>query len=143
MRTRSLVLSLLASALAWPAAAAPALTPVPVEVVEAQGAFGVRDGTRVVVPKGDKAAADAARLLADLTTKAGGPRLTISEGGSAAGAIVLRRGPTKLPGDEAYGLKATPDGVTLTAAHDAGFARGAASLWQLITADAAHAIPAL
>jgi hexosaminidase len=143
MGLSALTPSLIAIVLASPAVAAPALTPAPAAATEAAGTFPVRDGIRVVVPRGDKAAADAAQFLIDMTAKAGGPKLVLAPGGSAKGAIVLRRGPTKLSGDEAYSLQTTPGGVTLTAAHNAGFARGAASLWQLVTADASRAIPSL
>jgi hexosaminidase len=115
------------------ASAAPALTPAPVDVVETTGVFAARDGTRIVIPSRDAGARAAARFLSDLTLKAGGPRLPVAPAGSPKGAIVLRRGPVKLAGAEAYALEVTPGGVTLTAPQDAGFMRGAASLWQLLT----------
>jgi len=126
------------------ASAAPALTPAPVDVAEQAGVFAARDGTRIVIPSGDAGARAAAQFLSDLTKKAGGPRLAVATSGSARGAIMLRRGPVKLAGAEAYAVEVTPGGVTLTAPQDAGLMRGAASLWQLLTdpADKA-AIPAM
>jgi len=136
--------ALIALALATSASAAPALTPAPADVVEADGVFAARGGTRIVIPSGDAGARAAARFLADLTQKAGGPRLAVATSGSASGAIVLRRGPVKLAGAEAYALEVTPAGVILTAPEDAGFMRGAASLWQLLTDPADQAaIPAM
>lgn len=147
MRTSLRILAtpvLLALALAAPAAsAAPALTPAPVDVVEQGGVFAARDGTRIVIPSGDAGARAAARFLADLTRKAGGPRLVIVEGGSARGTITLRRGSVKVTGPEAYALDVSPSGITLTAPQDAGFVRGAASLWQLVTDADGAAVPAM
>jgi len=124
-----------------PARAAPSLTPVPAELVSAEGVFEASDGTRIVVPARDPAARRAAEFLADLTQRAGGPRLVVSDGGPARGAIVLRRSAVKLAGAEAYALQVRPDGVTLTAPQDAGLMRGAATAWQLLTAARADGAP--
>jgi len=127
---------------ALPAWAAPSpVTPAPAEMVAAQGAFEARDGTRIVVPARDLAARKAAEFLANLTKRAGGPRLVVSPGGRGRGAIVLRRGPVKLAGSEAYALQVRPDGITLTAPQDAGFMRGVATAWQLLTAPRADGGP--
>jgi len=135
--------ALMALALAaLPAWAAPSpVTPAPAEMVAAQGVFEARDRTRIVVPAGDAAARKAAEFLADLTRRAGGPKLVVSQGGPARGAITLRRGPVKLAGSEAYALQVRPDGITLTAPQDAGFMRGAATAWQLLTAPRADGGP--
>lgn len=135
--------ALIALALATGASAAPALTPAPADVALHGGVFAARDGTRIVIPTGDAGARDAAEFLSDLTTRAGGPRLAVAEGMPGRAAIVLRRGPVKLAGAEAYTLDVTPTGVTLTAPHDAGFMRGAASLWQLLTDADKGALPAI
>lgn len=145
MRTQPALLSLLmALSLSGAAVAAPAITPAPATLTTAEGpSFAAPDGTRIVAPKGDKAATDAARFLIDMTARAGGPKLVLSPDGPTRGSIVLRRGAIPASGDEAYRLQATAGGVILTARHDAGFIRGAASLWQLLTAGPAPAIPAM
>lgn len=145
LRTGLMTAALAASALAAasPAWAAPALTPAPVELSESAGVFATREGTRIVTPTGDAGARAAAQFLSDLTKKAGGPRLVASEKAATKGAITFRRGPVKLEGAEAYALEVTPDGVVLTAREDAGFMRGAASLWQLLTDADKGVLPAM
>jgi len=124
----TLVLALLAS----PAAAA-AVTPVPAEVQARSGEFTVADGTRISVPRGDRAARRTAEILADLTKRADGPRLVVVQGGPMRGAIALGRGAVRLSGREAYAIEAGPTGVTITAPQDAGLFYGAMTVWQLLT----------
>lgn len=109
------------------------VTPAPVKVEPASGVFLVREGTRVTVPAGDASARRTAELLAELTARAGGPRLVVDEGGAPSGALSLRRGAPAIDRTEAYDLVAAPEGVMVTAADDAGLFRGAMSLWQLLT----------
>ena len=142
-RCLSAASALIALALATGASAAPALTPAAADVALHDGVFSARDGTRIVIPTGDAGARAAARFLSELTLKAGGPRLATAEGAAAKGAIAFRRGPVKLEGAEAYALDVTPAGVTLTAPQDAGFMRGAASLWQLLTDAEKGVLPAM
>lgn len=115
-----------------PAHAAPGdITPIPAETTPAPGAFRVPATGAVAAPAGDARAAEVARILADLTAKAGGPKLSVVSG--ARGAVVLKRGPVKLAGDEAYALAVTPAGILVTAPTDTGLFRGAMSAWQLLT----------
>lgn len=107
------------------------LTPAPARVELLQGSLEVRPGAPVVVPTGDAAARRTAEILADLTAKAGGPKLVV--GGKGPGGVRLVRGPAPLPGDEAYGLEVSADGLTVTAATDTGLFRGAMSAVQLLT----------
>jgi hexosaminidase len=109
------------------------VTPAPAEAVITRGTLVVDHGARILVPPGDAAARRTAEILADLTVRAGGPRLAVSEDPQAT-AIVFRRGPVRLAGPEAYALEVAPRQAVVTAPTDAGLFRGAMSLWQLLTA---------
>ncbi|HEY8572309.1 beta-N-acetylhexosaminidase [Phenylobacterium sp.] len=113
------------------------ITPAPVQLVEAPGLLVVRNGLGIAAPPGDAPARRTAEILADLTARAGGPRLRVVE---REGAIVLRRTPGL--GPEAYRLEVTPAGAVVTASTDAGLFHGAMSVWQLVTADGGR-IPSL
>jgi hexosaminidase len=126
----SLVLAACATAPSPQPSAAPILiTPAPARVERADGLLLIADGATVAAQ--DAAGRRAAEILAELTARAGGPRLTVAEGVGRA-AITLRRGAVQHP--EGYVLEVTPAGAVVTASTDAGLFYGAMSLWQLLTA---------
>ncbi|WP_309089983.1 family 20 glycosylhydrolase [Phenylobacterium sp.] len=119
-------------ACASPAAAAPGdVTPIPAEVTVHAGGFRVPETGAIAVPAGDAAARRTAEILADLTAKAGGPKLSVATAGR--GVVMLKRERVKFSGDEAYALAVTPTGIEVRAPTDAGLFRGAMSAWQLLT----------
>ena len=127
-------LAALALIAALPASAAePAITPRPLHIVELPGpAVPLADGTSVLTPTGDARALGAARYLADLSRRSGGPRLVL--GGHAGKAPMIRfvRRPGFAP--EGYALDIDDAGATITASADGGLLYGAVSLWQVMTA---------
>jgi hexosaminidase len=125
----------LSLSLALPAAARSGVIPLPTEVVLEPGSFSVDPTTTVRVPRGDRDADNAARYLVGLWTRTNGLTLPVST--SAAGidtprthtiAFRHRRG----FGPEAYGLKITPQRITVSASSAAGLFYGAVTLWQLL-----------
>jgi hexosaminidase len=131
---------------AVPALAGPvALTPMPARLTTAEGSFALSAKTRIFVAKGDVEAKGVAVQLSDLLFRARGFRPVVVEGAPSAGeaAIVLARGGAT---GEAYALRSSPNGVTITAAKRAGLFYGAMTLWQLATQDDARgavAVPAV
>jgi hexosaminidase len=132
------------------------LLPMPASLRPAAGAFRLTDGTPILVPAGDSAVADAARLFAEQVRAAAGLALTVSPGaaGQGAGAIVvevdgsLRTGggsdqPGFDPAREAYRLTVDTAGIRLTGATAAGVFRGLQTLAQLIPASAEARVPAV
>jgi hexosaminidase len=134
----TLLLALCLAACATAPAAKLDITPAPAEAAVTPGTLVVGNGAGILVPAGDASARRTAEILAELTARAGGPRLVVAEG-PQRGAIVLRRGPVRLAGPEAYALEVGPRQAVVTAATDAGLFRGAMSLWQLLTATGAPA----
>jgi len=102
------------------------LLPMPAAVQPQAGSFSLRNAR---IDAGDAGSVAAAERLAELVARGGGPKLALAKGG----AIRFRRDPA-IKGDEAYRLRVTPAGVTVTAATDAGLYYGATTLWQLIAA---------
>jgi len=118
---------LLAATIAAPAAAnSPGLLPLPASVKEAPGSFVV---ARAAVGADDAGGMAAARRLAELVARTNGSKLTLAKNG----AIRFRRD-RAIRGAEAYRLRVTPAGVTISASTDAGLFYGATTLWQLIAA---------
>ncbi|WP_049620661.1 family 20 glycosylhydrolase [Frateuria defendens] len=145
MRCRRLLFGLILGLSAAAAqAAAPALIPLPVQLVEREGRFAVGPATPLVVPAGDRAAQRAARFLIDRLDAVHGPRLALHTGAAEPGAIALALDPAASVAAEGYVLDVSPQGVHLAARDEAGLFHGAATLWQLLTATpAADALPAL
>jgi len=114
------------------------LTPAPAQAEVFQGSLEVRPGAPVAVPTGDAAARRTAEILAGLTAKAGGPRLTVTDRSAGVGGVRLVRGPAPLSGDEAYGLQVTAQGMVVTAPTDTGLFHGAMSALQLLTVPGAE-----
>lgn len=102
------------------------LLPLPAVVAPQAGSFFF---ARASIAADDAGGTAAARRLADLVARTGGPTLAIAK----AGAIRFRRDAT-ITGAEAYRLRVTPGGVTISASTDAGLFYGATTLWQLIAA---------
>ncbi|MCR5879377.1 family 20 glycosylhydrolase [Phenylobacterium sp. J367] len=110
--------------------AAPDITPKPVSMAEAAGALRISDGATLKIdnPADRKTAA----FLADLTARAGGPKLKLSQAPRLA-VITFARGDVADP--EGYRLEVSSQGVLVTARTEAGMFYGAMTLWQLLTAE--------
>ncbi|WP_066588596.1 family 20 glycosylhydrolase [Sphingomonas pruni] len=102
------------------------LLPMPATVTSQAGSFSFARATMAADDAGGMAAA---RRLADLVARTGGPKLALAKGGT----IRFRRD-ASIKGEEAYRLRVTPAGVTVSASTDAGLYYGATTLWQLIAA---------
>jgi hexosaminidase len=142
--------------LALPASGRSGVIPLPNEVVLEPGSFRVDATTTVRVPRSDRDADDAARYLVELWTRTNGLTLpvtsaagigTLPVSSSAAGigtppahTIAFRHQPGF--GPEAYGLKITPQRITVSASSAAGLFYGAVTLWQLLPPGGAGEIPA-
>ncbi len=100
------------------------LLPMPATVTSQAGSFSFARATMAADDAGGMAAA---RRLADLVARTGGPKLALAKGGT----IRFRRD-ASIKGEEAYRLRVTPAGVTVSASTDAGLYYGATTLWQLI-----------
>ena len=129
-------LPILAAAVLLSATAAEAQTPLPLlpmpaSVTPGTGSFSFAHATIT----GD---GPAARRLAELVARTGGPKLAVAK----TGTIRFRRDST-IKGDEAYRLRIAPRGVTVSASTDAGLFYGATTLWQLIAASKDGRLPAL
>ncbi|MDO9335225.1 MAG: family 20 glycosylhydrolase [Caulobacter sp.] len=125
-----LAIGLLASCLALPAQAAPALIPAPASIVEGQGGYELKPYDLIAVADGDAEALRTALYLQDLLQETRGLSVAVREGGAGRAAITLKRDGPK---GEAYRLSANPDGVVIAAADEAGLFYGAVTLWQLAT----------
>lgn len=119
--------------------AAPALaqvgqiTPAPVRAQPLAGELVIGSQAPLYAPPRDAAAARTAAILADLTARAGGPKLFVTHDDRRAGGVKLVRAPAPLGGEEAYGLAVTPGGLVVTSATDIGLFRGAMSALHLLT----------
>ena len=102
------------------------LLPMPATVTSGVGSFSV---VRATIAADDAGGTAAARRLAELVARTGGPKLALAKGG----AIRFRRDPS-IKGEEAYRLRVTPAGATVSASSDTGLYYGATTLWQLIAA---------
>ncbi|MEG3151365.1 family 20 glycosylhydrolase [Sphingomonas sp. ZT3P38] len=128
------VMFLCMPAAAWAAPDLP-LLPLPAAVTLQAGSFSL---SRASISADDPGAVAAARRLAELVGRTGGPRLVLAPDG----AIRFRRD-AAITGSEAYRLSIAPGGVTISAGSDAGLFYGATTLWQLIAASQDGRIPAL
>jgi hexosaminidase len=135
---RFLLAAVMLSCMPAAALAAPSelpLLPLPVAVTPQAGSF-LFTGARI--DTGGAGSIAAARRLADLVARSGGPALRLAKGGT-----IRFRHDASIVGAEGYRLRVTPTGVTISAATDTGLFYGATTLWQLIAASHDGRIPAL
>lgn len=112
---------------AMPAIASPALIPMPQSVTPHDGEFRITDTTTVA---GEGDAGPTAAYLANAPG--------LHSDGKDASSIRLRLVSRKIiPGQEAYRLGVTPDGVRIEASDPRGLFHGAQTLLQLIATDPA------
>ena len=111
------------------------LLPLPAAVTPQAGSFLLAGAG---IAAGDAGSIAAARRLADLVARSGGPTLRLATGGK-----IRFRHDASVTGAEAYRLRITPSGVTVSAATDTGLFYGATTLWQLIAAAHGGRIQAL
>ncbi|MBS0479831.1 MAG: family 20 glycosylhydrolase [Proteobacteria bacterium] len=104
------------------------LLPAPASVVPQPGSFFF---SRAAIAADDAGSRAAAQRLIGLVARTGGPKLVMAKNG----AIRFRRDPS-VKGEEAYRLRVTPAGITISAATDTGLFYGATTLWQLIAGSA-------
>ena len=102
------------------------LLPLPAAVTPQAGSF-LFVGAGIAAT--DAGSIAAARRLVDLVARSGGPTLRLTTGGK-----IRFRHDASVTGAEAYRLRITPSGVTVSAATDTGLFYGATTLWQLIAA---------
>ncbi|MHB8528942.1 MAG: family 20 glycosylhydrolase [Caulobacteraceae bacterium] len=97
----------------------------------------VSPGEAILVARGDSAALEVARQLSGWVLKTRGVRLVprVAAGAEPNDAIRLVRRADPSQGPEGYQLEIGDGRATITAAGGAGLFYGAASLWQLLTAD--------
>ena len=107
--------------------APPAIFPVPASVTAGQGTWTLPVVLPIAVPRGDRGAAAAATLLADLMR-----RSAIATRSDAPSVVRFRR--TTGGASEGYRLVVDASGATISATTDAGLRYGAVTLWQLASA---------
>lgn len=110
---------------AW-AEPVPPLLPLPAVVAPQAGSFFF---ARATIAADDAGGAAAGKRLAELIAATGGPKLAFAR----TGTIRFRRDAT-IVGSEAYRLRVSRTGVTVSASTDAGLFYGATTLWQLMAA---------
>jgi len=120
------VMSFCMPAAVWAAPPELPLLPLPATVTPQAGSFLFAHAGVAATDAGSIAAA---RRLAELVAKSGGPVLRLAKGGT-----IRFRHDASIAGAEAYCLRVTPAGVTVSAATDTGLFYGATTLWQLIAA---------
>ena len=121
-------------------AAMPSIIPLPARMTVEQGSYTISSAAVIHVRPGDRAAADAARYLADLLVRTRGLSLPVVEDASAAsrGDIVIRSdAAASVSQAEGYVLDVDARGMDIRARDAAGLFYGAVSAWQLLTPDAA------
>lgn len=112
----------------------PSLLPLPASLEMREGVFQAGPGTLIRVPAGDAEARRIAELLAGYVAQAGGPRLTVADGGAAGPAITLAIDPQAAgAGEEGYELSVSPQQISVASRTPAGLFYGAVTLWQLLT----------
>lgn len=117
------------------------LVPLPASAVPEQGEFIVKANTPIRVATGDAAALQAAQYFATLLQRTRGATLAVANTAPSTPAIEFASDDTAPAGKEAYALTVTATGVRVHARDAAGLFYGGITLWQLLTADAAHGFP--
>jgi hexosaminidase len=130
-------------------AADPGFSLIPVPLMSLSGEEAFLPGERVVVDLGEnETMRESVTWLAGLISEQTGHELLVSGPGEAGGGIRLALAGEKAmlekfkaaglmpPGQvaEAYSLSVAPDGVTISAAGEAGLFYGMVSLWQILSA---------
>src|SRR3984893_16497631 len=130
-------------------AAVPAVIPAPAHVESRSGAFVIRTGTRLLIPR-DPRAARAPRYFADLLQQTRGIRLATDESraGHAAHSIVFRLDARRTASSktssntesnpEAYAIDISPDRIVVSANDQRGLLYAGVTLWQLCTSGEAQ-----
>jgi hexosaminidase len=114
--------------------------PQPSQVDFRDGAFTIRDGTRLSFSR-DPQAARIARYFADLLQQSRGIRLEAGRGsGRSAQAIEFRIDAHATPSGnpEGYTIDISPDRIVLAAGDQRGLLYAAVTLWQLCTSSLEH-----
>lgn len=118
------------------------LIPMPAHIESRSGAFAIRAGMRISIPR-DPRAARVARYFADLLQQTQGIKLETEESGTAKvpHAIVFTLDP-RAPGvskassgPEGYTVDISPDRIKLSASDPRGLLYAAVTLWQLCTSN--------
>jgi hexosaminidase len=137
------VLESIAFACSFACAAAAAgeipVVPAPARVEPREGSFAFTRATPVVITSDDAGMRRVARLFAGMVRKSHGFAPAVRSGAACDGCIVLAKGAGE---GESYTLDASPKRVVITAGTSAGLFRGATTLWQMIPAGDAPAVPA-
>jgi hexosaminidase len=125
-------------------AAVPGVIPAPAHLESRSGAFVIRTGTQLLIPR-DPRAARAARYFADLLQQTRGIRLATDESraGHAAHSIVFRLDARRTASPkssastesnpEAYAIDISPDRMVVSASDPRGLLYAGVTLWQLCT----------
>ena len=129
-----------------PSSDAPPIIPAPLAATYGAGAFDVTKGTRVTFA--GPAAERAARYFTGLLERTRGLSLAAGpEGAGGAATIHFALTAGARADDEGYSLTVSPERIVISSAGPRGLFYGAASLWQLSTANAADetriAVPAM
>jgi hexosaminidase len=138
------IAAIMVSAVAAAGVAVPGagLIPIPAHIESRSGAFAIRAGMRISIPR-DPRAARVARYFADLLQQTQGIRLETEESGTAkvSHAIVFTldsraTGVSKASSaPEGYTVDISPDRIKLSASDPRGLLYAAVTLWQLCTAN--------
>jgi len=135
-RVASLLLGVGVIVAAWPALADSDILPRPAKETPLPGpGFRLAAGSRIVVPVGDAAAADAGRYLSAELAPAIGRALPLAVAAvPRKNDIVIATERSATPGAEAYRLTVDAANIRITAGAGAGLFYGAVSAWDLLTA---------
>jgi hexosaminidase len=110
---------------------APQLLPLPSHMSALPGAFVLANPVRIVVPPVAPRLREIADFLAGVLRTRTGYSVRVGTSGPPAGAIVLDTA-LRAPGDEAYELRVSADGITIHGASPAGLLWGVQTLRQLL-----------
>src|SRR5579872_1049845 len=123
-----------------PVHSAPQLIPAPAEIKEQPGAFVLKSGTELSVPRRPEAR-HTAEYLTGLMRLSHGLSLKVRSRGDevpAGGAIAFRLHDAPGSSPESYELEVSPAGIEVSAGDPRGLFYGAVTLWQLISAQPLH-----
>jgi len=118
----------------------PAVIPAPAQAQPRAGAFLLKSGTELSIPRGPEVLRIGAYLTGLVRSSHGlSLELRVREARPAAqGAITLALAGAPDASPESYRLEVTPAGVAISAADPRGLFYGAVTLWQLISAQPLH-----